>query len=92
MISSGKLTANDIVEQTVFPFINISSLNIVGDEEPNSPYNPYQGSAYKGRIIPGKLDTILHVLLCSDMFSIRLHYHYLKFLCTYQSHSTISYF
>ena len=35
---------------------------MTGDEEPNSPYNPYQdqngawGAAYKGRIIPGKTE------------------------------------
>ena len=45
-------------------FVNQNGLFYViylGDEEPNSPNNPYQdqngflGSSYKGRIVPGKM-------------------------------------
>ena len=41
------------------PHPNTPLIDVAGDEEPNSPYNPYQdqngawGAAYKGRIIPG---------------------------------------
>lgn len=45
--------------------------HVVGDEEPNSPYNPYQdqngawGAAYKGRIIPGLCVSVC-VFVCSS--------------------------
>ena len=53
------------------------SIFFIGDEEPNSPNNPYQdqngflGSAYKGRIIPGKLHffdfSFFNLFFCFDL-------------------------
>ena len=62
---------NILIDCCLYIIIKNPNFNIIiiilGDEEPNSPNNPYQdqngflGSSYKGRIVPGNKLSYLHL-------------------------------